>query len=337
MRLIVETCDSNKTIIDCLDRETQKSPFKDLPYDDVSESQLPKNRSERNKWRGKKGGGIWVDSSLVTKSEKIQELERKLDEELDKENSDAIRVAKLQRLIKKAQEAKDEFGLLKPEQLAQLDESKIEKKSFVANAISTVGEFFGSILEGIKNGFLALKSLVTEKVQIGSAEQPGGITVFDQVTKQPHCLVVASGQVQSLPGECGAVANSNADSSPPPAAQNDPNADTQSPVITILGNNPAQIEKGSVYTDMGATVTDNVNPNLGLQVSGADFDTSVVGSYMITYTATDQAGNTATTTREVIVFVPSVPEPISEPDLLPQSEPQPEPTTEPLAEPAPSL
>ena len=92
-------------------------------------------------------------------------------------------------------------------------------------------------------------------------------------------------------------------------------SDTEPPVITILGANPAEIEIGSIYGDLGATVTDNVDTNLGVYASldgGAEMqfgeiqlDTSMIGEHSIIYRASDTAGNTATTTRAVIVFDPA--------------------------------
>jgi hypothetical protein len=43
------------------------------------------------------------------------------------------------------------------------------------------------------------------------------------------------------------------------------------------------------------------NTNLGVNVTGNQIDTTIPGTYTVTYTATDQAGNTATSTRSVIV------------------------------------
>ena len=83
--------------------------------------------------------------------------------------------------------------------------------------------------------------------------------------------------------------------------------DTEPPVITVVGNNPATVEKGSSYADLGATVADNVNDNLGVTVSGDTVDTETVGEYTIIYTATDQAGNVGTATRTVNVVEPEVP------------------------------
>ncbi|MCG2695181.1 DUF5011 domain-containing protein [Candidatus Parcubacteria bacterium] len=82
--------------------------------------------------------------------------------------------------------------------------------------------------------------------------------------------------------------------------------DTEAPVITILGNNPAYIEIDSTYVDMGATVTDNVNDNLGIAFEGA-VDPAVEGFYKITYTSTDQAGNIGTAVRTIIVGDPEIP------------------------------
>jgi len=89
--------------------------------------------------------------------------------------------------------------------------------------------------------------------------------------------------------------------------------DEQPPVITINGNNPAEIEVGTTYSDLGATVTDNVNNNLGIttyvdgvQVSSVSLDTASSTTYTISYTVTDQAGNTATSTRQVVISEPEV-------------------------------
>jgi len=87
-------------------------------------------------------------------------------------------------------------------------------------------------------------------------------------------------------------------------------ASTTPPTITINGNNPMTINVGDTYADLGATVTDNVDQNLGLKyflngvlVSNIVLDTSAVATDTIDYVATDSAGNTATSTRTVIVEV----------------------------------
>jgi hypothetical protein len=88
--------------------------------------------------------------------------------------------------------------------------------------------------------------------------------------------------------------------------------DTEPPIITIIGNNPARIPVGAAYVDLGATVTDNANKNLGVHafvgsttIELAHIDTSEPTTYHITYRATDEAGNTAETVREVEVYDPT--------------------------------
>ncbi len=76
--------------------------------------------------------------------------------------------------------------------------------------------------------------------------------------------------------------------------------DTTAPVITVLGDNPATVLLNETYTDAGATATDDVDGTVDVTTSGT-VDTSTVGSYTITYTATDAAGNVATETRTVNV------------------------------------
>jgi hypothetical protein len=53
------------------------------------------------------------------------------------------------------------------------------------------------------------------------------------------------------------------------------------------------VNKDSTFTDPGATVSDNIDTGLSASVSGS-VDTSTVGSYTLTYNATDNAGNSAT-------------------------------------------
>ncbi|TSC82176.1 MAG: PHB depolymerase family esterase, partial [Parcubacteria group bacterium Gr01-1014_19] len=85
------------------------------------------------------------------------------------------------------------------------------------------------------------------------------------------------------------------------------------PVIHINGNNPARIEAGSLYSDLGAYVTDDKNDNLGVRAEGAEIITSKPGVYYVVYSATDQEGHTSTARREVIVF-----DPYAEPVILPE-------------------
>ena len=77
--------------------------------------------------------------------------------------------------------------------------------------------------------------------------------------------------------------------------------DLTPPVISITGSSRLHVEKGSVYTDEGATAADNVDATVDVSAENL-VDTSVAGIYTVTYNATDAAGNDAVAVvREVVV------------------------------------
>jgi len=81
--------------------------------------------------------------------------------------------------------------------------------------------------------------------------------------------------------------------------------DALGPVITLNGNALVGVAVNDTYTDAGATATDNVDSSVTVNSSGT-VDTATVGTYTITYSATDVAGNAAATkTRTVIVYDPA--------------------------------
>ena len=80
-------------------------------------------------------------------------------------------------------------------------------------------------------------------------------------------------------------------------------ADITAPVITILGDNPTSVVQNTTYTDAGATAKDTIDGTVSVK-SISNVDTSTLGEYTITYTATDKAGNKSTDTRKVNVTLP---------------------------------
>ena len=78
--------------------------------------------------------------------------------------------------------------------------------------------------------------------------------------------------------------------------------DTTIPVITLTGDAIVYVEYGGTYTENGATFIDNFDPSGDATVGGDTVDTSVIGTYTITYNVTDSEGNIALeVTRTVIV------------------------------------
>ena len=68
-------------------------------------------------------------------------------------------------------------------------------------------------------------------------------------------------------------------------------ADTIAPSVTLNGAASINHEQGTVFTDPGANATDVVDGSVEVVVTG-EVGTAA-GSYTLTYTATDAAGNSA--------------------------------------------
>jgi surface protein len=82
-----------------------------------------------------------------------------------------------------------------------------------------------------------------------------------------------------------------------------PQPDTTPPVITLNGDNPMTVIQGATYIEPGATATDDMDGSVPVTITGT-VDTNTADSYTITYSATDTAGNTGTTTRTVNIVAP---------------------------------
>ncbi|MDB9948560.1 family 16 glycosylhydrolase [Porticoccaceae bacterium] len=99
---------------------------------------------------------------------------------------------------------------------------------------------------------------------------------------------------------CGGGGGGSMQSSPEPITTP---ADTTAPTITVIGSLSLTIEQGSNYTDSGARATDAVDGSVTVDTSMTVADE--VGVYTVTYTATDNSGNSATATRTVTVIAAS--------------------------------
>ncbi len=79
-----------------------------------------------------------------------------------------------------------------------------------------------------------------------------------------------------------------------------PPVDTTPPVITLNGESNLTLYVGANYTELGATATDDIDGDVEVVITG-NVDTLNVGTYTITYTATDAAGNISSKTRVIVV------------------------------------
>jgi cytochrome b involved in lipid metabolism len=78
--------------------------------------------------------------------------------------------------------------------------------------------------------------------------------------------------------------------------------DTTAPAITVLGNSPVNLLVGASYTDAGANAFDSVDGDLtSAIVTTNTVNTAIAGTYTVSYSVTDSAGNSASASRIVIV------------------------------------
>ncbi|MEX2052433.1 MAG: DUF5011 domain-containing protein [Candidatus Paceibacterota bacterium] len=198
-------------------------------------------------------------------------------------------------------------------------------------------DFFNYGVQSVVDGIAYMKGLVLEKLTIGSSSKRTGITFFDEITGDPYCMSVARGVQKVVPGECVvfeatiASAPSGGESSSSPSTDSGSSTGS-SPIITLNGETTINLNVGDSYEELGATATDAEDGEVAVIISGS-VDTSVDGTYIVTYSASDSNNNTSTAERTVVVGTGESAEPQPEADQPLAEEPTPEET--PAEEPAP--
>lgn len=102
--------------------------------------------------------------------------------------------------------------------------------------------------------------------------------------------------------------------------------DTIEPEIELFGDKEINLIVGDTYNELGAIATDNIDGDItsNIRISGK-VDTKVAGTYELSYTVSDKAGNKVTTKRVVIVKENEEIEE-KEPSVTPELTPAPAPT-----------
>ena len=79
--------------------------------------------------------------------------------------------------------------------------------------------------------------------------------------------------------------------------------DTTPPAIKLLGFSPCFVKRGQSFTEPGFSAVDNCDGDLTKAVSvSGNVNTSVAGTYELSYSVKDNAGNAATVKRAVTVY-----------------------------------
>ncbi|MEI7688834.1 MAG: immunoglobulin-like domain-containing protein [Candidatus Nomurabacteria bacterium] len=81
--------------------------------------------------------------------------------------------------------------------------------------------------------------------------------------------------------------------------------DITKPVITLVGDSTINLTVGDSYTDAGATASDNVDGNITANIVTVNpVNTSVAGTYTVTYNVSDAYGNNAIQISRTVNVVP---------------------------------
>ena len=80
--------------------------------------------------------------------------------------------------------------------------------------------------------------------------------------------------------------------------------DTTPPVITIIGDNPLELNIGENYTEFGATATDDIDGDITqyILIDSSNLNTALAGNYAVTYSVSDISNNSTSEQREVIII-----------------------------------
>ena len=144
----------------------------------------------------------------------------------------------------------------------------------------------------------------TVTVEAGSSYSDAGATATDSYDGDLTSSIATNNNVDSNTVGSYTVTYTVSDSSGNTAtASRTVNVvDTTAPVITISGANPVDVDLGTTYNDAGASATDVNDGDLTSSITvSSNVDTNTVGTYTVTYTVSDAAGNQATETRTVNV------------------------------------
>ena len=84
--------------------------------------------------------------------------------------------------------------------------------------------------------------------------------------------------------------------------------DLTPPVITIIGDNPLEINIGEDYTEFGASATDDIDGDItqDILIDSSNLNTTLAGVYTVTYSVSDLSNNSTIEIREVIVIDNSI-------------------------------
>jgi len=160
-------------------------------------------------------------------------------------------------------------------------------RPIIAALVNAVKEI-GGMIDKVSNGIAYLKNIVAEQFAVGTSQAPAGITMYDQSTGQPYCLIMNNGNLVHNVGACGTPTSASA------------NMPTLFNPATDSGSNPSTAVTASTSTaatssDQSATST--ISSSDGSEATSTDAtSTEPVSSA----TSTDQIAPAASSSSDTV-------------------------------------
>jgi hypothetical protein len=152
---------------------------------------------------------------------------------------------------------------------------------------------------------LTLNGASTVALECGAGSySEAGATAADACAGNLTSAIVTSGSVNAaVPGTyTKSYSVADASGNVASAARTVNVADTRAPAISLMGSATMTVNRGSTFVDPGATATDSCSGNLtSAIVRTGTVNTSVAGTYTLTYSVQDGAGLSSSVTRTVTV------------------------------------
>ena len=153
-------------------------------------------------------------------------------------------------------------------------------------------------------------------IEAGTLYQDQGALAYDLI--DPEVQVISSGDVNSKSVGSYAIIYNAADQYGNSAGEVTRIVvveDKTAPVVSLVGDASVSIPFGTAYIDPGASVTDNTDESITIEVIST-VDSFNPGTYTITYKAEDSSGNVGSIQRQLTVQDPAKTLVFSLPDLL---------------------
>ena len=145
---------------------------------------------------------------------------------------------------------------------------------------------------------LTVRNQITDPLEISASTAEAGIWYQEVENKTFTCADIPSSTLQLTVYD---VLNRTATCTATITV-----TESEPPVVTLNGPAVVTVECGSAYTEQGATATDNCDTNMTVNITGT-VNTAAPGTYVLTYSAMDDSGNTGSVTRTVNVVDTTAP------------------------------